>query len=178
MSINTATPLFSFARLETLGDAIVVAVNYGGLSIFGVGLLAASTASLPTGLLLYHLYLIWAGMTTNESAKWTEWKEDMEDGYVFKAKKQHLREHNLARGMNAQASQVGINGNPALSVPDRDYYETRGRDTTDYVLVRTNDGKPPRGQEQLWDRVWSLRDIDNIYDLGVVENFLEVLRGR
>lgn len=49
---------------------------------------------------------------------------------------------------------------------------------SDVVLVRTTDGKPPRGQEALWNRVWNLNDVDNVYDLGGLQNFLDVWRGR
>lgn len=49
---------------------------------------------------------------------------------------------------------------------------------SDMVLVRTTDGKPPRGQEALWTRVWNLNDVDNVYDLGGLQNFLDVWRGR
>ena len=50
--------------------------------------------------------------------------------------------------------------------------------SSDQVRVRTRDGKPPRGQEALWSQVWSLGQVDNIYDLGGLENLLDVLRGR
>ncbi|KAI1834506.1 hypothetical protein DTO006G1_149 [Penicillium roqueforti] len=49
-----------------------------------VFLLMVMTAPLSISFLAYHTYLIWAGVTTNESAKWTDWKEDVEDGFVFK----------------------------------------------------------------------------------------------
>ena len=59
-----------------------------GLAFLGimVGMLAASTFLLPLGLLAYHCYLIWAGMTTNESQKWADWRDDMVDGVVFNDK--------------------------------------------------------------------------------------------
>ncbi|KAI5370479.1 Putative palmitoyltransferase, DHHC domain-containing protein [Septoria linicola] len=176
LTINHTTPIFSWARLETIGDAIVVAINYGGLSVAGVGLLAVSTTALPLGLLAYHLYLIWAGMTTNESQKWADYREDMSDGYVFRARKQDLAAHNRAKN-NVQGLANSAH-NPALDA----YRDDGGSASQQFagseeVLVRTNDGKPPRGQEALWTRVWSLSDVDNIYDLGGVRNFLEVLRG-
>ena len=48
-----------------------------------VTLLMLMTAPLAMAFLVYHTYLIWAGMTTNESAKWSDWKDDVEDGFVF-----------------------------------------------------------------------------------------------
>lgn len=46
-------------------------------------LLSAMTAPLAGGLLAYHIYLIRRGTTTNESFKWDEWAEDVQDGYVY-----------------------------------------------------------------------------------------------
>lgn len=56
-------------------------------SIAGVGLLALFTAPLAWGLWTYHLYLIWAGTTTNENGKWGDWEADMADGCVFKGRR-------------------------------------------------------------------------------------------
>lgn len=175
--INPANAFFSRARLSDVGHAVVIAVNRGGLSIAGVGLLAASTSCLPLGLLAYHLYLIWAGMTTNESQKWTDWKDDMADGYAFIAKREDLRTHNELRTYGNHAS--GSN-NPALGYGLEDEQDSglAWPLHSDYVLVRTTDGKAPDGQEALWTRVWNLDDVDNIYDLGSLTNFLEVLHGR
>ena len=63
-----------------------------------VGLLAAFTAPLAWGLLSYHVYLIWAGMTTSESFKWDEWKEDVADGYVVKTSLPRVISHDDAQG--------------------------------------------------------------------------------
>lgn len=50
----------------------------------GVGLLAALTAPLAWGLLAYHAYLIWAGMTTNETDKWGALRDEMAAGKVWR----------------------------------------------------------------------------------------------
>lgn len=177
LKINHAHALFSRARLENLAHIFVLAVDRGGISIAGVGLLAASTASLPLGLLAYHLYLIWAGMTTNESQKWSEWKEDMRDGYVFRANMSDLRHHNQMRNIrDTYGEDESRQQNPALGgleAQDNIIWPI----SSDQVLVRTNDGKPPRKQDALWTRVWDTSEVDNIYDLGWVENFLQVFRG-
>lgn len=75
--------------------------------------------------------------------------------------------------------------NPALYHYDANDDDHERNDRTpaaaadsDMVLVRTTDGKPPRGQEALWTRVWNLNDVDNVYDLGGLQNFLDVWRGR
>ncbi|KAK4549334.1 hypothetical protein LTR36_006331 [Oleoguttula mirabilis] len=178
---NTASYLSSDYWLE-LGDGIVDAVNMGGLSIAGVGLLAATTAALPLGLLGYHCYLIWAGMTTNETQKWADWRDDMSDAIVFRTTRDKLLTHAHLRSygdgeanpMNGAAHKgladdLGVTeDDPCVSWPIR----------SAQVIVRTNDGKPPRGQEALWTRIWSLSDVDNLYDLGGWDNFMEVLHGR
>lgn len=168
--IDPSNPLFSRARMTNLGHAFVIAVNRGGISVSGVGLLAASTASLPLGLLAYHLYLIWAGMTTNESQKWSDWKEDISDGCVFKTRLADLRRHYQLKNDGKY--------NPAMtdfeSASDRNIWWPVN---SDQVLVRTDDGRPPIGQDMLWTRIWSLDEVDNIYDLGGWQNFVEVFRG-
>ena len=50
----------------------------------GVGLIALLTAPLAWAMFGYHIYLIWAGTTTNESAKWSEWRDCISEGLVYK----------------------------------------------------------------------------------------------
>lgn len=156
-----------------------MAVNVGGLSIAGVGLLAATTAALPLGLLAYHCYLVWAGMTTNESQKWADWRDDMADGCVFKTSREALLTHTRLRkygdGHTDGSAARGLASE--LGVTDEEPYGTWPI-SSEQVLVRTNDGKAPQGQEGLWTRIWRLGDVDNLYDLGEWENFVEVVRGR
>ena len=38
---------------------------------------------LAGGFGVYHVYLVWAGSTTNEQGKWGDWKEDVLDGLVL-----------------------------------------------------------------------------------------------
>lgn len=141
-------------------------------------MLTISTAALPLGLLVYHLYLIWAGTTTSESQKWSDWREDMEDGYGFiasratiKQRAQSVKSTDTTSADARMAKSLGLHGNsdaePHIQWP-----------LSDQILVRTEDGMPPSGQEQLWRRVRSLADIDNIYDLGATKNLLEVIHGR
>ena len=171
---------FSKAHFNEILRVAVVSVNVGGLSIAGVGLLAAATAALPLGLLAYHCYLIWAGMTTNESQKWADLRDDMADGIVFKASRQALNTHNRLRNYGDKGFEYANGGfNPALNS------EESGHEpyvpwpiSTDQVVVRTEDGRPPSGQEAMWTRVWSLSDVHNLYDLGGWDNFMLILKGR
>ncbi|KAF2857634.1 zf-DHHC-domain-containing protein [Piedraia hortae CBS 480.64] len=139
---------------DDLGWNFVELMDQGGLSIAGVGMLAAFTAPLPLALLLYHLYLIWAGMTTNESQKWADWRDDMSDGCVWKSDRETLK------------------GRSGYDAPCKSGAEG------DQVIIRTCDGQPPKGEEALWKQIWSLKDVDNLYDLGGWNNLLATLQGQ
>lgn len=177
LETDSANSFFSQAHWSEILHVAIIAVNVGGLSIAGVGLLAVATAALPLGLLAYHCYLIWAGMTTNESQKWADLRDDMADGYVFRASRQALNTHNQLRKYGDRASGHANGGtNPALrSGEARDEPYVPWPVSSDQLIVRTNDGMPPFDQEALWTRVWSLSDVDNIYDLGGWDNFMEIL---
>lgn len=93
--------------------------------------------------------------------------------------------NNSSNSSNIYAAQQQQQQNPALYHYDANDDDHEWNDRTpaaaadsDMVLVRTTDGKPPRGQEALWTRVWNLNDVDNVYDLGGLQNFLDVWRGR
>lgn len=169
LATSPGPSFFSKQHFSDLGNAFVLAINVGGIPIAGVGLLAISTACLPLALLCFHLHLIWAGMTTNESQKWSDWQEDMDDGLVFIAKRSVI--HNYTRGPDKH----GIRA--ALGL-DREEEHVYWPVSSNQILARTNDGKAPWGQEALWKRVWSLGEVDNIYDLGWWENFVQVMKGR
>ncbi|KAK3678502.1 palmitoyltransferase swf1 [Recurvomyces mirabilis] len=167
-----------------LGLGMVNAINKGGLSIAGVGLLAASTALLPLGLLAYHCYLIWAGTTTNESQKWADWQDDMKDGYAFVASRDQLQTHNQSRKHGDTSTKSNgkrqTTDNPALDygLDGVEEVDVLWPVTSDQIIVRTSDGNPPQGQEALWKLVWNLDDVVNVYDLSGWQNFLAVLKGR
>jgi palmitoyltransferase len=46
------------------------------------------------------------------------------------------------------------------------------------IVLRTEDGMPPRGAAAIgvgeWERVWKLRDVENLYDLGFKDNLKDV----
>lgn len=143
-------------------DKLQIAINLGGLSVAGVGLLASLTAPLPLGLLAYHIYLIWAGTTTNESGKWSDWKEDMKDGIVWLADLK-TESTGLPRGVGQ---------------------ECRWPIISRQCMVQTSDGQMPRNlppafgdvvEKESWRRVWRLAQIENIYDLGFWDNLMEVI---
>lgn len=106
------------------------------------------------------MYLIWAGTTTNESLKWSELQADMADGYVFK---RALPEDRL----------VDRKIEPVWTLWPVDSQQ---------IVLRTNDALPPRGSALLgvgeWDQVWKLAAVENIYDLGFKDNWIDVFLPR
>lgn len=142
---------------EIMGAAIASDRKLGA-----VGLLAMLTAPLAWGLFGYHVYLIWAGTTTNETQKWEELKYDMADGLVYKGRKGKL-ERNAEGTYHDQAT----NKWPAVS---------------DQVIERTESGDPPLVSthdidrvDGSWERCWHLMDIVNLYDLGFWDNLKDAL---
>ncbi|OJJ45482.1 hypothetical protein ASPZODRAFT_153132 [Penicilliopsis zonata CBS 506.65] len=143
-----------------------------------VYLLAVMCIPLALAFLAYHTYLVWAGMTTNESAKWDDLKDDIADGCVFRSTKKE------------------IYGDSPVPAGLRDDHPTWPM-TSDQIILVT-DGQPPadgfmlssrsnyivqqEGQrgpiDPRWRCVRSLREVDNIYDLGFWDNLREALRLR
>ncbi|KAF2837661.1 zf-DHHC-domain-containing protein [Patellaria atrata CBS 101060] len=176
---------FYAARIHAIQDAffhftdtLITAVAVGGVRIAAVGLLAFMTAPLPAALLGYHIYLIWAGMTTNESAKWSDWRQDMYDGRVFLGKQLPWTDITTmgSRAWKTRDSMLDPPTEPPTDWPVR----------PSQILVQTRDGKPPHDPlpESLvgvvdpasWKRCWRLTEVENIYDLGFWDNLVEVLR--
>lgn len=131
------------------------------LRIGSVGLLATFTAPLALGLFLYHVYLIWAGMTTNESFKWDDWKEDIADGLVYK--RQELAAPSIAARDDPQVDW------PALS-------NQRLFNRAHHHSVGVPHGCDPH--DTGWKRVQGLQEVENIYDLGFVKNLKDVFNIR
>ena len=140
-------------------------------------MLAFMTAPLAWGLFLYHVYLIWAGMTTNESHKWADWRDDIGDGIVFKGR----------RSTGAGARSTNPETDPDVAWPLEN----------DQILVRREHGWPPNSEaneqsagvssasnidplidENGWVTVMKLEEVHNIYDLGFWDNFSDILRTR
>ncbi|KAH8601403.1 DHHC palmitoyltransferase-domain-containing protein [Bisporella sp. PMI_857] len=121
-----------------------------------ITLLCLLTAPLVWGLLGYHIYLIWAGTTTNESMKWSDWQAEMSDGFVFK------RSLPEGRQKDARSEPVSI----------------RWPVESEQVMLRTDTGMPPPPEETIgtgeWVRIWKLADVENLYDLGFWDNLKDV----
>lgn len=162
-----------------LGNAFVFAMSIGGISVSGVGLLATTTAPLPFALFAYHVYLVWAGMTTNESAKWADWRDDMYDGVVWKGKRSVVDAHNRERSARQLRARNRMSGFKVEEEEEEEKEEyIPWPNVSDQVILRTTDGKAPIGQEHLWEKCTGLDMVDNIYDLGFWQNLVAVVKGR
>ncbi|RFU29935.1 hypothetical protein B7463_g6408, partial [Scytalidium lignicola] len=126
-----------------------------------VTLLCLFCSPLVWGLLGYHIYLIWAGTTTNESLKWSDWAAEMAEGFVFKRKLAR------ARGVCEKVGEPAWTSWPVES---------------EQIVMRTEDGFPPstNGNPGVgeWERVWRLADVENLYDLGFRDNLADVFLSR
>ncbi|KAH8816105.1 DHHC palmitoyltransferase-domain-containing protein [Xylogone sp. PMI_703] len=124
-----------------------------------VTLLCLFCSPLVWGLLGYHIYLIWAGTTTNESLKWSDWAAEMADGFAFKRK--------LPRDRERFKGDITWTSWPVES---------------EQIVMRTEDGRPPstKGNPGVgeWERVWRLADVENLYDLGFQDNLADVFLPR
>jgi palmitoyltransferase len=134
-------------------------------------LLMLMTAPLAISFLAYHTYLIWAGMTTNESAKWSDWKEDVEDGLVFKTKRSLIFENPLPQDRDDPMWPVYTD---QILVTDEDP-PTEGcllASNSNCIASRPESDVPP---DPRWKRLSSMKDIDNIYDMGFWYNLRDVV---
>jgi len=145
------------------------------IRIGGVSLLAVLSAPLSLTLLFYHLYLIWAGTTTNESAKWTDWRADIANGCAFKAKSSQIYgsptdrnppvEPNIPWPVNCDQTLIFTDGNP----PKIGYHLTKEFNS----IVQPDD--PDVSIDPRWVKIKSLNEVVNIYDLGFWSNLWDGL---
>ncbi|RMZ84621.1 hypothetical protein DV737_g1196, partial [Chaetothyriales sp. CBS 132003] len=137
---------------------------------------------LAMGFVMYHGYLIWAGMTTNESGKWAEWKEDIAAGEVWRARL------DVPRPWDDEVNWPPRG--PPGSVWERQRHELMARAGPKWWYVRMAGGaghEPVRRDEHghevaddRWERVHSLSDdqVVNVYDLGAWANMCDVVWNR
>ena len=135
--------------------------------IGSVGMLAMLTAPLAMGLFIYHVYLVWAGMTTNESFKWSDWKADVAEGLVFlNDGSTKVEQAANGRSSTPETRESPSKGNPRLLnlAIENPFCDSSG----DHMEWR----EPPQPP---WTQVADLRQLVNIYDLGFFDNVREVL---
>lgn len=141
-------------------------------------LLALMTAPLAMAFLVYHTYLVWTGMTTNESSKWSEVKEDVSDGLLFKSTRSEIY-GDSAQPDEAQKSCPSwpVSSDQVLALTD-------GEEPTHGGMIPPDSDEPAQeGSDSedgtidtRWIRVRSMREIDNIYDLGFWDNLREIFQ--
>ncbi len=123
-----------------------------------ITLLCLLISPLICGLFAYHIYLLWAGTTTNETMKWSEWKADISEGLAFRRDLDHDR-------------QTGAKfDNARLAWPVKC--------TKIYIIA--DEPPPMEGEEGVgeWEQVWKLADVDNIYDVGLYRNLRDIFLPR
>jgi palmitoyltransferase len=144
--------------------------------IGAIGLLAAMAGPLPVGFLAYHVYLIWAGMTTNESSKWADLAEDVADGLVWKARRVDVvdweeRQWEERRAKWPVAGQWVVVATQDGEMPGQD---KSGQAGTGHAAVGRGQNGHAGGAGVLavgygdptWEKVTSLAEVENVYDLG------------
>lgn len=107
----------------------------------------------------YQIYLLWAGMTTNETSKWAELVLDIKDGIVFR--RSLTTKHQMKEKFSRWPKEV------------------------EKIVVRTSDGKSPKGARAdalqghgNWTKVMSLGELENVYDLGLLKNAKDIFLRR
>lgn len=129
--------------------------------IGSVGLLALLTSPLAWALFCYHVYLIWAGMTTSETSKWADWRDDVLDGLVFQ-----VSDVDQERTRNEQKDRI----RPLVQWPIK----------SNQRLIRCNDGSPTAAdagnslESRSLLKVQSLAEVHNLYDLGFWDNLKDM----
>lgn len=130
---------------------------HGNIRMGATTLLALLTTPLVWGLFLYSVYLVYCGTTTNESMKWSDYRDDMSDGYAFRRALTKDRRRNL-------------HTEPLCS---------RWPLEPEHILLATDDGQPPGPDKPMpgdgeWERVWKLQNVENLYDMGLWDNVCDV----
>ncbi|KAI5807378.1 DHHC palmitoyltransferase-domain-containing protein [Peziza echinospora] len=159
--------------------------------IGAVFLLCAMCGILSFSFTFYHLYLIWAGTTTNESFKWSDWEDDIRTGEVYIAdiaSPATLSSVNSSLPNSVTSSEVdaepqgnfhqrqepNINGYHPQVEPKVPWPKSQR-----HILARIpyNERAESLGlpKEVKWRNLTSLKEVDNLYDLGFRENMRRVL---
>lgn len=101
--------------------------------------------------------MIWAGTTTNESLKWSDWREEIADGLAYRRRMSPSRPKDLRL-------------EPAW---------TKWPVEAETIMIRYENGAPPADSSNIpgvgeWTQVQRLREVDNLYDLGFWDNLRDV----
>lgn len=136
-----------------------------------VTLLMFMTAPLAAAFLVYHTYLIWAGTTTNETSKWSDLKEDIEDGFAFKAKRSQIS--NAPPYLDLNPRPWPVRSDQILVMDEDPPMEGFTLATDSNRVLYDFGGEAP--VDTRWTHLRTMNDVDNIYDLGFRKNLREAL---
>ena len=136
-------------------------------SIGGVAMLAFLTGPLAWVLFVYHIYLIWAGMTTNETAKWADWREDIADGLVY-------RRERPPKNDQGNGNMRGTSLEPLIKWPISSSQELLRIEDQDCEVDGEDVGEHgSEGPPSKYEKVNGLIEVHNLYDLGFLDNLLD-----
>ncbi len=161
--VTRTFPAFTFRGSELSWSEYSMFWNWAMMQEPGVGgisLLCLLTTPLVWGLLLYSVYLVYRGMTTNESGKWKDFQLDIDDGYIYR----RPLLPNRPRDSRVEPQVIG--------------WPKSGKE----IYARTYE-EPPMNTMNLpgdgpWHREWALNDVENIYDIGFLGNLIDVFLPR
>ena len=122
-------------------------------------------------------------MTTNESSKWSDWKEDIADDVVFRAEMGRLRETYQPLPEDVQPKDEDVRWPKGVRAR---WWVVRTKDgnvPVKKVSRRTGQGENGGKREQevpdeRWERVHSIAEVENVYDLGFWDNLWDGLFNR
>jgi palmitoyltransferase len=126
----------------------------------GVTILCVMCTPLVAGLGAYSFYLVWAGVTTNESGKWDNVKMDIVEGILWK------------RVLDARHVEGRMEGVGRL--------ESRWPVRPKVVAVCCDDTPDERFDigEGAWEKVTDIQELENVYDVGFCDNLRDVFLSR
>jgi palmitoyltransferase ZDHHC4 len=125
-----------------------------------VALLCLLITPLVWGLFLYSTYLVYRGMTTNESGKWGDFQLDIVDGSIYRRPLSHIRQRDLRMEPNV------LDWPKSASHAYTRWYEVSPVNAFD------------RPGEDIWEKVTTLEVVENIYDIGFLKNLTDVFLPR
>ncbi|KAF3903293.1 hypothetical protein ABW20_dc0110614 [Dactylellina cionopaga] len=117
-----------------------------------VCLLCLMTGLMSFGFTGYHFYLLWAGTTTNETFKWSDWKDDIGANEVWMAR-DPTRNPFTGRWSSDTPGPLNAHNWPVQS--DKIVYRIVNQEEMEYL-----------DKSLVWGPVESMQEMENVYDIG------------
>ncbi|KAI5308500.1 palmitoyltransferase swf1 [Ascosphaera atra] len=156
-----------FSKAELMGVAVGENLRVGSVS-----LLCFMCCPLPLAMFGYHVYLIWAGITTNETSKWEVWKELVAEKAAFAATKGEVYERILSYERETDwpaKSEQTLRCTRDARPPRVGYHYN---DRLWEIVQPADEGAP---EDSRWERVKDMTEVVNMYDMGFVANLRDAL---